>query len=241
LIKYFELDLSLDCAREVVVVLEERLQTIVGKRLLIGLSIIVENLGQGWISNDLALISRILQLVILNILAEILSNLNTRVKLISGKTSKLGHISTNRNGLEETRVVILASRRLLLLHNTSRSSVKSLYTTRYTTQELNSRILLCAITNTSNLGINQTKKLREISHNRLASGNNTSLGSKLLLYGLCYWSRSGDNGSRSGDKGSSIRLLRTGLLNGLSSDNGHGGRSGNNRWSSSGGISRLLA
>jgi hypothetical protein len=241
LIKYFELDLSLDCGGEVVVVLEERLQTIVGKRLLIGLSIIVENLGQGWISNDLTLISRILQLVILNILAEILCNLDTRMELISGKTSKLGHLRADQNRLEETRVIILASRRLLLLHNTSRGCMKSLDTTSDSAQELDSGILVGAITKTSNLRINETKELCKISHNRLAGGNNTSLGSNFLLLDLCYGSRSGDNGSRSGDNGSSIRLLGTGLLNGLSSNWGRSWGSDSSSCGSSSCISRLLA
>jgi hypothetical protein len=141
------------------VILKKRLQAVVSKRLVIRLRIVVKDLGKSRISYNLTLVARVLEVVFLDILAQVLGNLNTRVKLIGRKTSKLGHLRANLNRLEETGIVILASRWLLLFHNTSRCGLKNLDTTSDAAQELNSRVLIGTIPKTSYLCIKEVNKL----------------------------------------------------------------------------------
>jgi hypothetical protein len=177
----------------VVVVLQEGLKAVVGKRLVILLGIITKDLRQSGIGNDLALVGGILEVLILDILAQVLSNLDTRVKLIGRQTGKLGNRLANLNRLQETGVVVLTGRWLLLLDDTSSGSLESLDATSDATKELDSRVLISTITKTGNLSLQHINKLGKLGHDRLASRDDTSLGLGLLgrLNGIN--NRSGSN------------------------------------------------
>jgi hypothetical protein len=186
------LDLS-GSSGKVVVVLQEGLKAVIGKRLVILLGIITKDLRQSGICNDLALVGGILEILLLDVLTQVLGNLNARVKLIGRQAGKLGNRLTNLNRLKETRVVVLTGRGLLLLDDTSSGSLESLDATSDATEELDSRVLIGTIAKTGNLSLQHINKLGKLSHDRLTSGDDTSLGLGLLgkLNGIN--NRSGSN------------------------------------------------
>ena len=67
------------------------------------------------VSTNLTSIRRILQIILLNVIADILGHINTRLRHISLPASELAHLLANRNRFHETRSGIRSACNLLLL------------------------------------------------------------------------------------------------------------------------------
>jgi len=144
---------------------------------------------------DLAPIIRILEVVVANVSADVLSYIDTRLQLIRTPTSELGHLTTDRDRLHKSRRGILSTIRILalLLHSTRGILLELLERLVEGTKKANTThtALIASRANSVDLILDLLLQRVKGSKNGLAINNTTLLGDLRCSCGSCSSCRCG--------------------------------------------------